>query len=235
MLRKKKETTYEMLEVQGVVRILIEAKRDVAHRYVLRNTKCMTEWNRKYNELLETGQIQHTMELETWIAKEIRDCSEDITDSQVLNLVNPPSFQCISYTKMKAYGNHFRVEQPGSIGYKTYDCGVATLAIEDDGHHRKGFIAYVGVVKEILELNYGFMETPIVLFNYLDASLIISMTWSKKAQTAKDLTPEHLSTTIPVVDLNAAEPLSRRDEMEMRNMTHEERRQPEEEEGSSKT
>jgi hypothetical protein len=49
----------------------------------------------------------------------------------------------------------------------TYDSGVASFFSHnnvDDNHHPSRQLQYVGVLKDILQLDYGTMTTPIVLF-----------------------------------------------------------------------
>jgi hypothetical protein len=85
----------------------------------------------------------------------------------VVALSIPPSTKTCNYKKIKAYGNHFHVDDQTSVGCVTYDSGVASFFIHnnvDDNHHPSRQLQYVGVLKDILQLDYGTMSTPIVLF-----------------------------------------------------------------------
>ncbi len=63
--------------------------------------------------------------------------------------------------------HHFRVDDQTSVGCVTYDSKVASFFSHnnvDDNHHPSRQLQYVGVLKDILQLDYGTMSTPIVLF-----------------------------------------------------------------------
>jgi len=85
----------------------------------------------------------------------------------VVALSIPPSTKACSYKRIKTYGSHFRVDDQTSVGCVTYDNGVASLFNHnnvDDNHHPSRQLQYVGVLKDILQLDYGTMSNPIVLF-----------------------------------------------------------------------
>jgi hypothetical protein len=65
---------------------------------------------------------------------------------------------------MKAFGNHFRVEDTASTTMQTYDSGVASVFQVPIIDARDLSMNYVGVLKDILKLDYGPVWTPIVLF-----------------------------------------------------------------------
>ena len=67
------------------------------------------------------------------------------------------------YTRMKACGNHFRVEDTQSITLKTYDNGVASVFHMPAMGSKEVTLNYVGVLKDILKLNYGPLRTPVIL------------------------------------------------------------------------
>jgi hypothetical protein len=48
-------------------------------------------------------------------------------DIDRLLLSTKPSQRAFRYTRMKAFGNHFRVEDTASTTMQTYDCGVASV------------------------------------------------------------------------------------------------------------
>jgi hypothetical protein len=64
---------------------------------------------------------------------------------------------------MKAFGNHFRVEDEASARMQTYDSGVAYVFEVPTIHATDVSVNYVGVVKDILKLDYGPLSRPIVL------------------------------------------------------------------------
>ncbi len=62
---------------------------------------------------------------------------------------------------MKAYGNHFRVEVPKSRLLQTSDNGIASMFEQQivDAKDQMS-IKYVGVLKDILKLDYGHVQSP---------------------------------------------------------------------------
>jgi hypothetical protein len=64
---------------------------------------------------------------------------------------------------MKAFGNHFRVEDEASTHMQTYDSGVASVFEVPTIHATDVSVNYIGVVKDILKLDYGPLSRPIVL------------------------------------------------------------------------
>jgi hypothetical protein len=64
---------------------------------------------------------------------------------------------------MKAFGNHFRVEDEASSHMLTYDSGDASVFQVPLIDAREVSVNYVGVVKDILKLDYGSLSSPVVL------------------------------------------------------------------------
>jgi hypothetical protein len=66
---------------------------------------------------------------------------------------------------MKAYGNHFQVNDCNMKGMVSFDCGVASMFGQRQAHigDEHASIQYVGVLKDILRLDYGPISTPIIL------------------------------------------------------------------------
>jgi hypothetical protein len=64
---------------------------------------------------------------------------------------------------MKAFGNHFRVEDDASVHMLTYDSRVASVFQVSTEDATDVSVNYVGVVKDILKLDYGPILRPIVL------------------------------------------------------------------------
>ncbi len=68
-------------------------------------------------------------ELANWVRKTI--CAHQATtsnmtiDPNLIHLFVPPSFIMLKYSKMKAYGNHFQIDNDQNSLLVTYDCGVA--------------------------------------------------------------------------------------------------------------
>ena len=85
-------------------------------------------------------------------------------DMDAVLLCSRPSRLATRYTKMKAYGNHFRVEDLQTAILQTYDSGVASVFHMASTEREPATLNYVGVLKDILKLNYGPLRTPIIVF-----------------------------------------------------------------------
>ena len=80
-------------------------------------------------------------------------------------LCSRPSQKATRYTRMRAFGNHFRVQDSQSALLQTYDSGIASIfempAVDSES---KVSLNYVGVLQDILKLDYGPLRTPVILF-----------------------------------------------------------------------
>jgi hypothetical protein len=83
----------------------------------------------------------------------------------VVLLCNKPFQVAMQYTKMKAYGDHFRVEDPNSRLLQTSDTGIASMFEQQIVVVRDQMsVQYVGLLKDILKLDYGCVRSPIIIF-----------------------------------------------------------------------
>jgi hypothetical protein len=107
------------------------------------------------------------------MAKWVRDaiCNHQVAsgfniDPYLIHFSIPPSFTTFKYSKMKAYENHFLVDNDHNNLLVTYNCGVAGIFQQSQGNEDEvlGVIQYVGTLKEVLQLNYGPISSPIILF-----------------------------------------------------------------------
>ena len=74
-----------------------------------------------------------------------------------------PSQRATRYSRITAFGNHFRVDDSNITKLKSYNSGVASvfeLPTENVGNES---IHYVGVLKDILLLDYGGLNMQIIL------------------------------------------------------------------------
>lgn len=117
--------------------------------------------------LAHLGQVD---EMAKWVRNAI--CThqgrslDNIVDPNLVYLSIPPSLITLRYGKLKAFRNHFQVDSDQNNLLVTYGCGVAFVfeqfaRSEDDV---LGAIQYVGTLKEILQLDYGLVFSPIILF-----------------------------------------------------------------------
>jgi hypothetical protein len=65
---------------------------------------------------------------------------------------------------MKAYGNHFRMEDSKGNQLQTYDSGVASVFDVPTLDAANVSMNFVGVLKDILKLDYGLMHTHVIIF-----------------------------------------------------------------------
>ena len=98
--------------------------------------------------------------------RKVHSLNLDLTDpneSNLLHLSNPPLLTCKRYAKMKAYGNHWRVEDEVTSSWTNYDCGVACFEANDQVQ-RTGK-DYVGILQDILVPDYGDLKTQVIIFS----------------------------------------------------------------------
>ena len=55
---------------------------------------------------------------------------------------------------MKAYGNHFKIDDPTIVQLQTYDNGITSIFHVPTKDVKEVSINYVGVLKDILKLDY---------------------------------------------------------------------------------
>ncbi len=113
----------------------------------------------------------------TWIKVSIGVTLNDggIIDKDIIHMSMPPTLEAMSYQTMHAYGNHIRaasVKEHLTIS----DYGIMATFEEEyilgpnDQIPILAKLEYVGWVKEILELNYGVLNTIILLCNWVKAN-----------------------------------------------------------------
>ncbi len=75
------------------------------------------------------------------------------------------SFQTMTqYTWMKAYENHFKVEDLKSNSMQTFDNGNTSIFDMSTFDVKDLSLNFVEVLKDIFKLDYGHLHTPIVIF-----------------------------------------------------------------------
>jgi hypothetical protein len=84
-------------------------------------------------------------------------------DMDKLLLTTKRSQKAVCYTKMKAFGNHFRVADETSVRMQIYDSGVASVFQVPTAKAGSMSANYVGVLQDILKLDYGPLHMPIIL------------------------------------------------------------------------
>ncbi len=87
-------------------------------------------------------------------------------DSDMEALSCPPRTTALWYMKVKAYGNHFRVNECNTKGMVTFDYGLLTSIFgQQQAHMGDGdtMVEYVGFIKDIFKMDYRPISTPIIL------------------------------------------------------------------------
>jgi hypothetical protein len=124
----------------------------------------------------------NTFTFKNWIKDVVRNHHVDPNDEDDMDKImmcSRLSRLATRYTRMKAYGNHFRVEDPQSMTLKTYDNGVASVFHMPSVGSEEVTLNYVGVLKDILKLDYGPLCTPVIL---------LRCEWMKKFDNRGNLT-----------------------------------------------
>lgn len=125
--------------------------------------KPCSDWEVEYERT--GGTVEN---VEVWLRRNVHSMPLDINDpneSDTVLLSNPPSLSCKRYARMRAYGNHWRVEDDISKGMDSFDSGVACFeANEQSSGSGKD---YVGILQDILVPDYGGLNTPVILFSCL--------------------------------------------------------------------
>ena len=85
-------------------------------------------------------------------------------DVDRLLLCTKPAQKATRYTRMTSFGNHYRVDDGDCERFQTYNSGVASVFEVPVEDAMDVSVNYVGVLKDILKLDYGPLHTPIILF-----------------------------------------------------------------------
>ena len=106
--------------------------------------------------------------LAVWVRESVRKLGrrgELGGDADMKKLSVPPKLVTKLYSRMEAYGNHFRCDDGSSGGMVSYDCGVASILSAQGSTSGEvlGQIHYVGILKHIRVMDYGKMTKRIAL------------------------------------------------------------------------
>ena len=115
----------------------------------------------------EKGTNPDTSPFDRWVKDAVHRQPVDPNNADDMDrvlLCGRPSQLATRYTRMKAYGNHFRVEDRQSSTLQTYDSGVASVFHIASMESASTQLPYVGVLKDILKLDYGPLRTPVIIF-----------------------------------------------------------------------
>ena len=101
-----------------------------------------------------------------WMENHVLESDLDMAnadDRDWFLLSKKPLQRALRYTRMMAFGNHFRVEDETSARHVSYNSGVASVFEENFNTEAASSIPYVGVLKDILLLHYGVLQSEIIL------------------------------------------------------------------------
>ena len=101
-----------------------------------------------------------------WIERRLHNVDVDLnnpTDMDRFLLSKKPAQRATRYCRVLAFGNHFRVEDEHTTHLLSYNNGVASIFQQQSKNGEESAVNYVGVLRDILELDYGTLSTRIIL------------------------------------------------------------------------
>ena len=105
---------------------------------------------------------------DVWVRKAVHTHPHDPNNGDDMDRIlvcSRPSQKATRYTRMRAFGYHFQVEDSQSALLQTYDSGVASIfEVPTVDSQSEVSLNYVGVLQDILKLDYGPLRTPVILF-----------------------------------------------------------------------
>lgn len=107
-----------------------------------------------------------TPALADWIQAVVLNSDVDMheaEDRDRLLLSVKPSQRAMRYSRITAFGNHFRVDDASTARLRSYNSGVASIFEMPSENAQNLSVNYVGVLKDILLLDYGGLSTQMIL------------------------------------------------------------------------
>lgn len=104
--------------------------------------------------------------MSAWIERRLQSSDVDLsnpTDMDRFLLSKKPAQRAIWYRHVVAFGKHFRVEDEKTKHLMSYNSGVASVFQQQSENGEESTVNYVGVLKDIFELDYGTLSTRIIL------------------------------------------------------------------------
>ena len=115
---------------------------------------------------LEADENRETPVLADWIERTVQASNLDLRKAEDMDrflLSKRPSQRATRYGRVLAFGNRFRVDDDTTGHLVSYNSGVASLFQEVSENSQESSVNYVGVLKDILELDYGALTMKIIL------------------------------------------------------------------------
>ena len=115
----------------------------------------------------------------TWIRDRVRQMAADGEDVDLmLSTMSRPPFRTIKhYTSMWAYGYHIRADDETGSSHVSFDAGVAAVIMQEcrssraDRNPVDAELTYVGIVHDILVVNYGIREYNVLKCSWIRPNL----------------------------------------------------------------
>ena len=122
-----------------------------------------------FRQWRDAHDANHNIEpFDVWVRKAVHNHSHDpnnIDDMDKILLCSRPSQKATRYTRMRAFGNHFRVEDLQSALLQTYNSGIASVfEVSSVDSQYEVSLNYVGVLQDILKLDYGPLQIAVIFF-----------------------------------------------------------------------
>jgi hypothetical protein len=112
-----------------------------------------------------------------WLNAYVRNALETSAeiDEDLVRIASPPSRLALRFSRMWAYGNHFRTDnEQHSRRHSTYDSAIATIFIEPargggaGGVVPEATLEYVGILKEILMVSFGALKVTLMRASWIN-------------------------------------------------------------------
>jgi hypothetical protein len=116
---------------------------------------------------LEKASNPNTSPFMEWVKNVVHGQPMDLSNPEDINMVllcSKLGQTTIRYIWMKAYWNHFEVEDSRSYSLQTFDSGVAYVFDMPTTNVFEIFVNYVGILKNIFKLDYGLMHNHVIIF-----------------------------------------------------------------------
>ena len=101
-----------------------------------------------------------------WIERRLQNADMDLSnpiDMDRFLLSKKPAQRGTRYRRVLAFGNHFRVEDEHTTHLLSYNSGVASIFQQQSENGEESAVNYVGVLRDILDLDYGTLSRSIIM------------------------------------------------------------------------
>ena len=125
----------------------------------------------------------------TWIRERVEQMDTDGANPglDLVNMSKPPASLVRHYKSMSSFGNHFRVDNEVGRSHVTFDSGVAAIITQvcrssrQDQHPVEAELDYVGIVKDIFQVQYGHIPYNVLRCSWIRPNLTGAPTIKKDA------------------------------------------------------